>query len=254
MRASHQLLNSRARVTRRYALLPLEGVPLSKLPDWDGCDARVLAAPAIGAEFAQYLIDIPAGGRRRNAADAHGAQTFGYLLSGMIGVEIRGMQNVTLDPGGFFYVPANHEYSIKSRDAARLLLVRKRYEPLPPAQRDAPGPIIDHESNFPASAFLGNEHARLQKLLPDDLSFDMEMNIFTFDPGHCLPYVETHVMEHGLCFLQGKGLYFLDDDWMEVEATDFIWMGPFCPQCFYATGPTPAKYIYYKNVNREIPL
>jgi (S)-ureidoglycine aminohydrolase len=61
-------------------------------------------------------------------------------------------------------------------------------------------------------------------------------------------------MEHGLFFLQGKGVYFLDGEWMEVEADDFIWMGPYCPQSFYATGPKPSKYIYYKNVNREISL
>ena len=80
------------------------------------------------------------------------------------------------------------------------------------------------------------------------------MNIFTFDPGHGLPYVETHVMEHGLLFLEGKGVYYLDDEWMEVQAGDFIWMGPFCPQTFYATGNAPSRYIYYKNVNREIEL
>jgi (S)-ureidoglycine aminohydrolase len=61
-------------------------------------------------------------------------------------------------------------------------------------------------------------------------------------------------MEHGLFFLEGKGVYFLDDEWMEVQAGDFIWMAPFCPQTFYATGDVPARYIYYKNVNREIAL
>jgi (S)-ureidoglycine aminohydrolase len=61
-------------------------------------------------------------------------------------------------------------------------------------------------------------------------------------------------MEHGLYFLQGKGIYFLGDDWMEVQADDFIWMGPYCPQSFYATGPAPARYLYYKNVNREIVI
>jgi (S)-ureidoglycine aminohydrolase len=101
---------------------------------------------------------------------------------------------------------------------------------------------------------MGNEHAKLQLLIPDDLQYDMAMNIFSFDPGHCLPYVETHVMEHGLYFLQGKGVYFLDGEWMETQNDDFIWMGAYCPQSFYATGNEPAKYIYYKNVNREIPL
>ena len=41
---------------------------------------------------------------------------------------------------------------------------------------------------------------------------------------------------------------------MEVEQDDFIWMGPYCPQSFYATGEQPAKYIYTKDVNREIVL
>jgi glyoxylate utilization-related uncharacterized protein len=26
------------------------------------------------------------------------------------------------------------------------------------------------------------------------------------------------------------------------------------PQSFYATGPVASKYLYYKNVNREIPV
>ena len=101
---------------------------------------------------------------------------------------------------------------------------------------------------------MGNEHARLQTLLPDEMRFDLAMNIFTFAPGHSLPVVETHVMEHGLYFLQGKGLYYLDNEWMEVQQGDFIWMGPYCPQSFYATGPAASKYIYYKNVNRDVPL
>jgi (S)-ureidoglycine aminohydrolase len=41
---------------------------------------------------------------------------------------------------------------------------------------------------------------------------------------------------------------------MEVEKDDFIWMGPYVPQSFYATGPVASKYLYYKNVNREIPV
>jgi (S)-ureidoglycine aminohydrolase len=98
------------------------------------------------------------------------------------------------------------------------------------------------------------EGSRLQTLIPDRVEYDLAMNIFSFEPGYSLPIVETHVMEHGLYFLQGKGLYYLDEEWMEVEAGDFIWMGPFVPQSFYATGTTPAKYLYYKNVNRDVPL
>jgi glyoxylate utilization-related uncharacterized protein len=56
MRAPHELLHSRTRVCPRYALLPLEGYPLSRLPNWQGAEARILASPALGAQFVQYLI------------------------------------------------------------------------------------------------------------------------------------------------------------------------------------------------------
>jgi (S)-ureidoglycine aminohydrolase len=138
------------------------------------------------------------------------------------------------------------------RQAGELLTLRKVYEPADGIEMYRP--MLGNESTVPGPAWMNNEHARLQTLIPDELQYDVAMNIFTFDAGFGLPYVETHVMEHGLYFLQGKGVYYLEDSWMEVETGDFIWMGPYCPQSFYATGPTPAKYIYYKNVNREISL
>ncbi len=97
--------------------------------------------------------------------------------------------------------------------------------------------VVGNEKNAKGQVYYEDPGALLQVLIPDDNAFDMAMNIFTFDVGHSLPITETHVMEHGLYVLQGKGTYFLDDTWMEVEATDFIWMGPFCPQSYYATGP-----------------
>jgi hypothetical protein len=36
-----------------------------------------------------------------------------------------------------------------------------------------------------------------------------------------------------------------------VRSGDVIWMAPYCPQWFVATGKTPARYIYYKDVNRD---
>jgi len=52
----------------------------------------------------------------------------------------------------------------------------------------------------------------------------------TYDPGAALSMVEVHVMEHGLLMLEGGGIYKLSDSWYPVEAGDFIWMGPYCPQ------------------------
>jgi (S)-ureidoglycine aminohydrolase len=86
---------------------------------------------------------------------------------------------------------------------------------------------------------------------PDDLRHDMHVNIVTFAPGGLIPFTETHVMEHGLYVLEGKGVYRLNDRWVEVEAGDFLWLRAFCPQACYAGGPGRFRYLLYKDVNRH---
>lgn len=250
MRAIHQLLHSRTRVRRRYALLPLEGFPTSRLPHWSNCEVRILASPALGAGFAEYKIDLHPGGGTKQQPDRK-IETFLYVLGGEVDLSID-QNRSRLPEGGYALVPHTSAFDISADKPSSLLLLRKRFESAEGIT--APGAVVGNQAQVPGEVYLGNAHARLQTLIPDDLPYDLAMNIFTFDPGHCLPYVETHVMEHGLLFLQGKGVYFLDDEWMEVEAGDFIWMGPYCPQTFYATGEVPSRYIYYKNVNREIEL
>ena len=250
MRSIDQLVHTRTRVRDRWALLPLEGFPVSRLPHWFKTEARVLASPRMGAEFVQYLLDVQPEGGAKVAAD-NKVESFLYCMSGEASLTLA-EGRTTLTDGGFAFVPHTSEYRVQASKATKLLLLRKNYEPATGVEE--PAPIFGNERDVKAEPFLGNPHARLQLLIPDELSYDLAMNIFTFDPGHCLPYVETHVMEHGLYFMQGKGVYYLGEEWMEVIQDDFIWMGPYCPQCFYATGDRPAKYLYYKNVNREIPL
>ncbi|OZA07348.1 MAG: (S)-ureidoglycine aminohydrolase [Rhodobacterales bacterium 17-64-5] len=47
---------------------------------------------------------------------------------------------------------------------------------------------------------------------------------------------------------------FVDQDWVEVEAGDFIWLRAFCPQACLAAGPGPFRYLLYKDVNRHANL
>ena len=61
-------------------------------------------------------------------------------------------------------------------------------------------------------------------------------------------------MEHGLYVLEGKAVYLLNRDWVEVEAGDFMWLRAFCPQACYAGGPGRFRYLLYKDVNRHVPL
>lgn len=240
------LLNPRARLTSRYALFPLDGYPPSRLPAWPDADAKVLCSPAMGAGFAEYLIDLPAGAASAHDADGR-VETFVYVLGGRVDLD-----GNDLGPGGYALVPADDAYALRAVEAAQVLVLRKVYEPL--AGVPAPPLTIGDAADVEAEPFAGNPHARLQTLLPDAPPFDLAMNVFTFDPGHRLPTIETHVMEHGLLFLAGRGVYFLGEAWMEAGEGDFIWMAPFCPQGFYAAGPGPAKYLYYKNVNRDVTL
>jgi (S)-ureidoglycine aminohydrolase len=208
-----------------------------------------------------YLIDVPAGKGAR-ALTGDGIEAFVFVKAGAVVVPshpkdepVRDHTETGVGRDEYVFVPSDSEAELIASEPSQLIVVRKRYQPLPPDPTVHRATfVLGGVQHIEERAFMDNPHARLKTLLPDDVRFDMAMNIFTFDPGHGLPYVETHVMEHGLLVLEGKGIYYLDGEWMEVEKDDFIWMGPYCPQSFYATGPTPARYLYYKNVNRDVPL
>lgn len=251
MRPHTSLVHSRTRVAPRYALMPLEGFPVSRLPSWPGAEVRVLASPALGAGFVQYLIDLPATARGQFPADER-IETFTYVLSGKGEHREGSRAKRPVGSGYFSLTPPRTANEFYATEPLRLLVLQKRYQPSPGIALFTS--IHGNESEVPGVPWADTEKIKLQTLIPDDMPYDLAMNIFTFTPGFGLPIVETHVMEHGLLFLQGKGVYRLGEEWMEVEKDDFIWMGPYCPQSFYATGEQPAKYIYYKDVNREINL
>ena len=92
----------------------------------------------------------------------------------------------------------------------------------------------------------------LKVLLPTDLSFDLAMNIFTFQPGAALPFVESHIMEHGLLMLQGSGIYRLADQWYPVQAGDVIWMASLLPAVVCGRRKNAGQIsLRYKDVNRH---
>ncbi|MEO8173857.1 MAG: cupin domain-containing protein, partial [Sediminibacterium sp.] len=133
-------------------------------------------------------------------------------------------------------------------EGTQLLSFHKKYMRLD--HYEVPNVIFGDAAKVEGPVYLGDPSLRLQVLLPDDLSFDMAVNIFTYDPGGHLPFVETHIMEHGLLYLQGQGIYMLDQQWYPIKKGDSIWMAPYCAQWFTAMGKEPAVYIYYKNINR----
>jgi (S)-ureidoglycine aminohydrolase len=154
-----------------------------------------------------------------------------------------------LAAGGYFFAPAGQAWTLTGPTAGtQITLFQKKYVPL--AGTSAPKALFGDAAKVEGKPFLGDPAANLQVLLPDELAFDFAVNLFSYQPGGHLPFVEIHVMEHGLIMLGGKGDYRLEDAWYPVTQGDVIWMGPFCPQWFVAKGKTPASYLYYKDVNR----
>lgn len=237
---------TRTRVAARHALIAADGHVKSCVPGITGAATVILINEAMGAKFAQLLITFEAGG----AAELPGSavQTCGYFETGGGTVRI-GAEKAKCSAGGYFFAPAGEAWSITGPKAGtRVTLFQKRFVPV--AGSATPRAIIGDAAAIKGQPFLGDPDARLQVLLPDEPAFDLAMNIFTYQPGATLPFVETHVMEHGLLMLSGQGVYRLEDSWYPVTAGDVIWMAPYCPQWFVAMGKEPASYLYYKDVHR----
>jgi (S)-ureidoglycine aminohydrolase len=233
---------TRSVVRRNYALITPDGHVASALPGWKHCTPCVLISAALGAGLSQWLVWLEV--KSVGAGETGSDEWFLYVIAGK--AKVNGM---ALAEGGFAYLPPMSRFEVRgaARDS-QLLVFKKTYEPLP--GQTPPVFFTGNATTIPDQPFLGNPHARLKTLIPDSPAVDMAVNIFTFDPGATLPFVETHIMEHGMLFLVGGGVYRLDSDWHPVTAGDAIWIAPFCPQWFIAAGPQPARYIYYKDVNR----
>lgn len=237
---------TRTRVAARHALIAPDGHVKSVIPGVSGAASVILINPAMGASFAQLLVTFESGGQAEFAGNE--LETAGYVETGGGTITI-GAQKAKVGAGGFFFAPAGEAWSLTTPKAGtRLTLFQKRFVKL--TGTTLPKAIIGDVAKVKGQPFLGDPDAVLQVLLPDEPGFDLAMNVFTYQPGATLPFVETHVMEHGLSMLMGQGVYRLEDSYYPVAAGDVIWMAPFCPQWFVAMGKTPASYLYYKDVNR----
>lgn len=214
------------------------------LPGATGVDHVVHAGPQLGAAFTQITAEFAAGG----VLGAAPAQRFIYVLEGDLQLGT-GHATETLTPGGYAYLPQGMRHTVRATAAARAALIEKPYKAHCSAV--TPAMVIGHESSVSDVHLMGDPSLRVRSLLPDDCSYDFAVNTMTYDPGAALSMVEIHVMEHGLLMLEGGGIYRLGDSWYPVEAGDFIWMAPYCPQWFGALGKAPAKYLIYKDWRRH---
>lgn len=216
------------------------------MPNWPGSKIVVVISPQMGAQFSQFLAEMPEGA----AADApgKGIERFFYVLEGTVSLRI-GAEVHRLAAEAYALVPAGLEHEIKAIDAARLVVLEKIFVPLAGAAH--PELVVGTVAVQPKRSMSDDGLLGVRKLLPSDERFDCEVNVMEFQPGGSLPYVETHFVEHGLLMLGGGGVYRLDDAWYSVAEGDVIWMGPYCSQWFGALGREPSRYLIYKNWNRD---
>lgn len=237
---------TRTRVAARHALIAPDGHVNSTIPGIQAASAVVLISEAMGAKLTQLLVKFDRGGGIH--LPANGVETAGYVMTGGGSLTI-GSKKAKVAAGSFFFAPAGQAWTLTGpRPGTQLSLFQKKFTPL--AGTPPPEAIIGDATKVEGKPFLGNDDARLQVLLPDVPAFDLALNLFTYQPGATLPFVETHIMEHGLIMLAGQGIYRLEDSWYPVATGDAIWMAPYCPQWFVAMGKTAASYLYYKDVNR----
>ncbi len=252
------MLTGRAVFTDAYAVIPkgvFSDIVTSNLPFWENTRAWIIARPLSGfAEtFAQYIMEVSAGGGSRTPEPDPNAEAVLFVTSGALDLTING-DGFALAEGGYAYIPAGAKWTVQVANSATFHWIRKAYEPV--AGLDAPDPFVTRESAVDRVVMpdTNGVWSTTRFVDPADMRHDMHVNIVNIEPGGVIPFAETHVMEHGLYVLQGKAVYRLNQDWVEVEAGDFMWLRAFCPQACYAGGPDTFRYLLYKDVNRHPKL
>ena len=255
-----QVMSDRAIFTDAYAVIPrgvMRDIVTSAFPGWDRTRGWILARPLSGfAEtFAQVIMEVAPGGGSTAPEPDNRAQAVLFVTKGALSLTLDGADH-QLTSGGYAYIPPNTKWAVANPGETPVTFhwIRKIWQPAPgvtPANpvisSDAdvtPDPMPDTNGTWATTRFVD----------PADLRHDMHVNIVTFAPGGNIPFAETHVMEHGLYVLEGKAVYRLNGDWVEVEAGDFMWLRAFCPQACVAAGPGPFRYLLYKDVNRHPAL
>ncbi len=233
-----------------YMIFPRSSRVEHQLPHFEGVLAQVLATPQIGAAFVQHELLVESGGRTTRTRDEE-YESFFYVQEGEIEMTVGG-KSTRMPEGGFAWLPPHDPYSFQNKGEAlsRVIWIRRRYVPVDGIA--IPAAVVAHQSDVRADP---TDTYMEQHLTPyEQLGFDMGINLQTFDPGVYFSFVEAHVMEHGLYMVAGRGLYWLNHDLIEVQKDDFIYMAPYCPQFYYATGWEKSAYLLYKDVNRDYEL
>lgn len=237
-----------------YALLEPDGLVKTSIPGFENCDITVLATPHIGASFVDYLLHIQPNGKHAEGFGGDGVETFIYVISGELSVNTTEGEEILKD-GGFVFTPAKDKlyFENKSGETVKAFLYKRRYRPVEGYSAHL---VVGNAADLEYEDYEGMKEVQFTNFLPavDNLGFDMNFHILSFQPGASHGYIETHLPEHGALITEGMGMYNLDNEWMPVKEGDYIFMSAYSLQGAYAVGSGPLTYIYSKDCNRDVEI
>ena len=250
----------KSRFTTSYLMIDkiaLTDITASLLPQWRDTRLWVLARPMTGFSetFSHYIMDVAAGGGSDHPDDDANAEAVLFVVAGEGHLTLDG-QSHALTAGSYAFISPSSDWALANSGSESLIFhwIRKRYQPA--AGIEMPPSFVTHDDAVKPIAMpdTDGKWATTRFADPSDLRHDMHVNIVTFKPGGVIPFAETHVMEHGLYMLEGEADYYVNQDWIPVEAGDYLWLRAFSPQACIAKGNGPFRYLLYKDVNRQMPL
>ncbi|MDO5734660.1 MAG: (S)-ureidoglycine aminohydrolase [Eubacteriales bacterium] len=238
-----------------YAIIEPDGIVKNTIPGFEKCDMTILGTPKLGASFVDYLITCHPGGGNQEGFGGEGIQTFFYIFNGKVRVKTDGVEEVIGDTGYIYTAPGNKLYFENIGDEPAFgFLYKRRYQEL---EGHFPHNVVGHAKDIPWVEYEGMKDVLVKDFLPsaENLGFDMNFHILSFEPGASHGYIETHYQEHGAYIYSGQGMYNLDNEWFPVKKGDYIFMGSYCLQAAYAVGrDEPLAYIYSKDCNRDVEI
>lgn len=250
-----ELLMTRSVVKKEnYVLLEPDGLVKNAIPGYENCDVTILGSPAMGATFADYLVTAKAGGKNTGIG-GEGIESFLYVISGEVTVK-NDDQEATLTEGGYIFSPEGNKIAFenKSGQDAKMYVYKRRYDRI---EGYSAHTVVANVNDMEWVEYEGMNNCHIKDLFPaaGDFGFDMNMHILKFKLGASHGYIETHIQEHGMYFLSGKGMYRLDDEWVPVKKGDYVFLDAYVPQACYAVGREEEfAYIYSKDCNRDVQL
>ena len=93
------------------------------MPGMTSATAIIHAAPAMGAKFTQYTVELERGG----SFETTPSQSFLYVLDGEIAA---GADRQRLKPPEFLYLPPDNVRRISANEPARVLVIEKPFVPI----------------------------------------------------------------------------------------------------------------------------